>query len=84
MPKAAKQDTVKVTDSIALDNINELLGNHKKLWWLNFKTGLIRGFSGVLGAALAIVIIGFLVAQLGGLPWIGEFFKKIGEATQAK
>ena len=82
MPKPANKDTAKVADSLGLDNINELLGDSKKLWWLNFKTGLIRGFGGVLGAALAIVIIGFLVAQLGGLPLIGEFFKKIGEATK--
>lgn len=82
MPKDTKPSTAKLVEPVGLETINELLGNNKKLWWLNFKTGLIRGFSGVLGAALAIVIIGFLVAQLGGLPWIGEFFKKIGEAIK--
>lgn len=84
MPKTEKQNNGKLAGPVGLDVVSELLSNNKKLWWLNFKTGLIRGFAGVLGAALAIVIIGFLVAQFGGLPWIGEFFKKIGEATQAK
>ncbi len=84
MAKAAKQNDGKLANPVGLDVISELLSNNKKLWWLNFKTGLIRGFSGVIGAALAIVIIGLLVTWFGGLPLIGEFFKKIGEATQAK
>lgn len=82
MAKVTKQNDGKLANPVGLDVVSELLSNNKKLWWLNFKTGLIRGFAGVLGAAFAIVLIGFLVAQFGGLPIIGEFFKKIGEATK--
>lgn len=71
----------KATDSVSLDTVAELLHNPRKLWWLNFKTGLTRGFAGVLGAALAIVIIGFLVAKLGGLPIVGDFLREVGNAT---
>ncbi len=84
MPTNKTKSQKQSQDLLGLDVVNELLSKPGKLWWLNFKTGLIRGFAGVLGAALAIVIIGFIVAQFGGLPIIGEFFKKIGEATQAK
>ncbi len=70
--------------SLGLEQINELLGNKKKLWWLNFQTGFVRGFAGVLGAAVIIVLIGFLVTVFGGLPYIGHILQQIGAATQAK
>lgn len=78
--KSAKQ----LTDSLALDEINQLLHNKKKLWWLNFQTGLTRGFGGILGAAVAIVFIGLIVSLFGGLPYIGHFLLKIGDALQSK
>lgn len=73
-----------LSNTLGLDEINEFLKNKKKLWWLNFQTGFVRGFSSVLGAAIAIVLIGFVVSLFGGLPYIGNFIQKIGEAIQAK
>lgn len=73
-----------LANALGLDEINELLKNKKKLWWLNFQTGFMRGFAGILGAAIAIVLIGFVVSLFGGLPYIGNFIQKIGEAIQAK
>lgn len=84
MASQEPKPNTKPTDSLGLDAINELLGKPHKLWWLNFKTGLIRGFSSVVGAALAIVIIGFLVTLLGGLPVIGNIIHSIGDAARAK
>ncbi len=82
--KQSSKDNQEIVASLGLEQINELLGNKKKLWWLNFQTGFIRGFAGVLGAAVVIVLIGFLVTVLGGLPYIGHFLQKIAEAMQAQ
>lgn len=82
--KSSKKANQALAANLGLEQIDELLGNKKKLWWLNFQTGLTRGFAGVLGAAAAIVIIGFVVSLFGGLPYIGNFLQKIGEAIQAK
>ena len=75
-------NTKKVLDSTGLDAINELLNSPAKLFWLNFRTGFTRGLAGAFGAAVAIVIIGFLVTQFGGAPLIGEFLQKIGAAAK--
>ncbi len=77
-----KQDAEALSSSLGLNEINELLRNKKKLWWLNFQTGFVRGLAGVIGAAIAIVIIGFLVTYFGGLPYIGHILQQIGAATQ--
>ncbi len=82
--KQSAKNHPEITASLGLEQINELLGNKKKLWWLNFQTGFIRGFAGVLGAAVVIVLIGFLVTIFGGLPYIGHILQQIGAATQAK
>jgi hypothetical protein len=82
MAKTKKSQSI--TDAIGLDQINELLANQRKLTWMNIKVGMLRGFGGVIGAALAILIIGFLVAELGGLPIIGEFLQKIGSAANVQ
>ena len=79
--KPSKTTNKKIADTIGLDQINELLANQRKLTWMNIKVGMLRGFGGVIGAALAILLIGFLVTQLGGLPVIGEFLQKIGSAA---
>lgn len=79
-----KEDNkIKPEKLVFLDGILELLNNPKKLMWLNFKTGFVRGFAGVIGAAIAIVLIGFLVAKLGGLPLIGDWLKQIEQATKS-
>ncbi len=78
------ENTKQTLDVVGLDAINELLHKPKKLFWLNFQTGFVRGLAGVIGAAVAIIIIGLLVTYLGGLPYIGTLLQKIGEAAQVK
>ncbi|HMS92353.1 MAG TPA: DUF5665 domain-containing protein [Candidatus Saccharibacteria bacterium] len=69
-----------VVGATGLDSINEIANNKRKLFWLNMTTGFTRGFFGVLGAAFAVVLVGFLVAQLGWLPYIGDFLQNLGSA----
>ncbi len=82
MSKKSRVNPIAAEKLISLDGIIEILDNPKKLFWLNFKAGFIRGFAGILGAALAIIIIGFLVARLGGVPLIGDIINQIGDAVK--
>ena len=77
-----KTNKLEVNSVISLDQVLELLHDKKKLYWLNFKAGFIRGFAGVLGAALAVVLLGYLVASFGGLTIIGDFISQLGQGYQ--
>lgn len=81
MSKKTEYKNVSKQDLVSLDAILETLKDRRKLLWLNFKAGFVRGFAGVFGAAVAILIIGLMVTYLGGIPFIGEFINKIGEAV---
>lgn len=78
-----KNKKIAPEELISLDGVLEMIDNPKKLFWLNFKSGFVRGFAGIIGAAVAILLIGFLVAQFGGLPLIGDFLKSISEAVKS-
>ncbi len=79
--KKSSQDINQALNTTGLDSITELINNKRKLFWLNVTAGFTRGFFGVLGAAVAVVVIGFLVSKLGWVPYIGEFFQSLGSAV---
>jgi len=82
MSSKSETKTERATELLSLDAALELIQDRRKLFWLNFKAGFVRGFAGALGAVIALVIIGYLVSNLGGVPIIGDFVKDIGEAAQ--
>ncbi len=71
----------KASSKVGMQEFIELLNSPGRLAWLNFSTGLVRGIGGVVGAALAIVLIGAAVTYLGALPYIGQFINKIAAAA---
>ena len=86
----SKKPTKQVTDLDELKKVAglfsatefvELLENRRKFAWLNFRAGIYRGVGGVVGAALAIVLISYLVVLFGGLPYIGNFFHDISNSV---
>lgn len=83
MSKKANDNKIQASDVLSLDAVLELLQDRRKLFWLNFKAGFVRGFAGALGAIIALVIIGYLVSNLGGVPIVGDFIKDIGEAAKS-
>ena len=82
MSKKSRINPIAAEKLISLDGIIEILDNPKKLFWLNFKAGFVRGFAGILGATLAVILIGIMVAKLGGVPVIGDFINQIGDAVK--
>ena len=83
MSKDKAKTKVDPQSIISLDGVMELIQNPRKLLWVNFKAGFVRGFAGVIGAALAIVVVSFMVAKLGGIPLIGDFLNHIGNAIKS-
>ena len=83
MAKDSQYKNISEQDLVSLDGILEVLKNKKKLFWLNFKAGFVRGFAGILGAALAILLVGFMATYLGGIPMIGDFIKQVGNAVKS-
>lgn len=85
MPKSEQSRELEAaalaSSKVSMRDFVEMLNSPKRLAWLNFYTGFIRGLASVVGAAIAIVLIGAAVAYLGGIPLIGEFIQKIGEAA---
>ncbi len=80
-PKPQIDQATEASSKVNMDDFIRLLNSPKRLAWLNFSTGFIRGLASVIGAAIAIVLIGLAVTYLGGIPLIGEFIKQVGQAA---
>jgi len=53
--------------------IERVYHNPSHIIWRGFLIGLASGVGGVIGVALVIGLLGFLVRALGGLPVIGQW-----------
>lgn len=80
----AKLDqATKNSSRIAMDEFVSLLNNPSRIAYLNFRAGFWRGAGITLGAAVVVVIVGFLVYILGGLPYIGDLLHQIDSAVKS-
>lgn len=64
-----------------LESINYKLGN----FWFSFLKGLLTGFGSVLGAGLAIIVIGWFLNIVGVIPTFqkqAEEWKQVFKQTQ--
>lgn len=67
---------------VGADEFVNLLNDRWRFAWLNMKAGIMRGIGLTIGVALAIVILGYLVTVLGGIPIIGDFISAVNESAQ--
>lgn len=82
MPQRSKStvsraEADKIAGLVAFDAMLDLVNNKRKFFILNFMAGLWRGVGSIVGVALVIVIIGYIVSLLGGIPWIGSFIREV-------
>jgi|GEM_PF-1625675 len=79
-PTAQDLDTAaKIAGIFSAGELVELLNNKWRFAWINFRAGLYRGIGTTVGVGLAIVILGYLVVLLGGLPIVGNFINDINQ-----
>lgn len=82
--EATRTDADKIAGLLAFDSMIELVQTKRKFFWLNFSAGLWRGIGGVVGAALAIVLLGYIVSLFGGLPLLGNFLRDVQQNIPGK
>ena len=61
-----------ITESMGLDEFLELIQSPWRIFWMNFVAGMIRGIGALIGAAVVIALIGWLLSKVISLPLIGE------------
>lgn len=66
---------------VGAEEFVNLLNDRWRFAWLNFRAGVYRGIGLTLGVALVIVLLGWLVAVLGGIPYIGDFVREVQESA---
>lgn len=69
---------------VGLDDLVQLLDRPGRLAWLRFLGGVMSGAGYLAGAALMLVLLSLAVKHLGGVPWIGDLIRQIGNAAKAK
>lgn len=80
-PKQYENLGRQVEDVLVKDYV-ELLHKPYRRWWHSFVAGLFGGFGGVIGATVMVAVLLFLLQQLGALPWIGDYFKDLGQTIK--
>jgi len=61
--------------------LNKVYGSPGQILKRGFLLGLASGVGGILGAALIILLLGYLVSKLGWVPVIGEILQKFNSAV---
>ena len=83
--KNKSKDPARATVQLSgFDEMMTLINTPHKLAWLRFYSGLMGGIGATLGAAFALVLLGFAIKHLGGVPWIGDLLHQIGNAAQVQ
>jgi len=67
-----------------LDDFTRYLHSPWRISWSNFLAGVFRGLGFVIGATVILTVAVYILVQvLGNLPWVGEYFARIGEFVQS-
>lgn len=69
-------------EAALINDYIELLGNTRRQLKGALIRGIFAGFGTVVGATIVVAFVVWLLGQLGGLPWIGEYLQGAGETIQ--
>jgi Zn-dependent membrane protease YugP len=69
---------------VGAEEFVNLLNDRWRFAWLNFRAGIYRGIGLTIGVALIIVLLGWLVTVLGGIPYIGDFVREVQQSATAQ
>ncbi len=72
----------RASSKLALDDFMQLLNSPTRIMYLNFRAGFWHGVGFTIGAAFVVVVVGFLVVKLGGLPYIGDLLNQLNNAMR--
>lgn len=73
----------RVAEKVGATGLNDFVRYLRSPWRIvlsNFFAGIFRGLGFVIGATVVLAVSVYILVQiLGNLPWVGEYFAKIGE-----
>ncbi len=72
----------KAIESALINDYIDLLANTRKQVWGSFVRGVFMGLGTVIGATIVVAFVVWLLGQLGGLPWIGDYLQGASETIQ--
>ena len=75
--RAQIDNATRVAGVFSASELVKIINSRRRFAWINFQAGLYHGVGATVGVALAIILIGFLVYLLGGLPFIGTFLRDL-------
>ena len=79
--KAEIDQATKIAEIFSASELVELINDRWRFAWINFRAGFYRGVGTTLGIATVVVLIGYLVVILGGVPGVGSFIKSIRDSV---
>lgn len=56
----------------------------RKIFWINFFIGVLRGFGTVVGATIGIAILIWVLSLFSHIPLIGHFVENVKETVNSK
>lgn len=84
MQKKNLERLVESIESAGLDEFMEYIRSPWRMLWPNFVAGVARGIGALIGAALVIAIIGWILTQMISLPLIGKELEPYVSKVQAE
>lgn len=88
---ASREEVIEAISAAGLDEFVEYIRSPWKMLWPNFVAGIARGVGALVGAALVIALIGWVLSKMITLPVIGatlepyvtEVQKEINKYTES-
>ncbi len=71
----AKVDPKSVLKLAAL--MERVYGSWKDIIWRSFVSGVFGALGATVGLALVVIVLSFILDQLGVLPVVGDFFSRL-------
>jgi len=82
--KLDKNNEVGARRQLIEELFNDFNSSRGQVYWMNFTRGIFFGFGTILGGTVLVAFLIWILGQFVGFPYVGEYFRHIIEAMQAR
>lgn len=61
--------------------LDKIYGRPSEIFKRGFLLGIAAGMGWIIGATFIVLLLGFMISKLGGVPFLGEILEKINNAV---
>ena len=61
--------------------LEKIFGRPSSIFKRGFLLGIASGMGWIIGATFVVLLLGFMLSKLGGIPFLGEILEKINNAV---